>query len=59
MLKGLIIGIAWSVLIGVIINTLLNLAENSLAKNVLTVGLCVAGIISLPFLVAQFFKKQD
>jgi len=54
--QGLVIAIAWFILIVVITNTLLNLADNSLAKNVLTIGLCIVGIIGIPFVVNSISK---
>jgi hypothetical protein len=57
--KGLIIGITWLVLGGVIVDTLLHFVQNGVAKSVLVIGLCVAGIITIPLLLAQFFNQQD
>jgi hypothetical protein len=54
----LIITIVESVLIGLVINTLLNSTDNSPSKTVLIIGLCIAGIIGLPFLIAQIFKQE-
>lgn len=40
----------------VLINQLVNLAQDGFAKNILVIGLCVIGIIGIPFALIKLFK---
>jgi hypothetical protein len=54
--KALIVGVVWFIFGGIVINAILNLSENGLPKTILVTGLCIGGIIGIPFFIARIFK---
>ena len=51
--KWVVMAVACLILSGVIANAILHLVERSLAKNVLVIGLSIAGIILVPYIILR------